>query len=173
MSPIRERDGCRGCDPEAVFELADGELDANREFDVRAHVEDCPECRELYERELALNSSLGAGRASGQEHCSVSRAVAMALPTRPAKVRVLWTFLSVALLFAALVALQLSGANPVNYVMDTVGTLWGFVSEFAGMSRAFFAVAGPVLLISLGIGAILDVIIAAAIFSASRHARRA
>lgn len=173
MSAIREHDGCRGCDPEAVFELADRELDRSRELEVRAHMEDCPGCRELYERELALSSSLDAARASGQEYCSVSRAVAMALPTRPARVRFLWALLSVALLFAALVALQLSGANPVNYVMDTIGTLWGFVSEFAGVSRAFFAVAGPVLLISLGIGAALDVLIAAAIFSASRHARGA
>ena len=173
MSLIREHDDCRGCDPEAVFELADKELDWSRELEVRAHVESCPECRGLYERELALNSSLGAAGISGQESCSVSRAVAMALPTRPAKVRFLWALLSVALLLAALVSLQLSGANPVNYVMDTLGTMWSFVSEFAGVSRAVFAVAGPVLLISLGIGAVLDVLIAAAIFSASRHARRA
>ncbi len=172
MSFSREHDG-RGCDPEAVFELADRELDRSREHEVRAHVERCDECRELYKRELDLNSSLGAAREHGQEPCSVSRAVAMALPTRPAKVRLLWALLSVLLLLVALATLQLSGANPINYLMDTLGMLWGYVSEFAGVSRVVFAVAGPALLISLGIGAILDVFIAAAIFSASRQTHRA
>ncbi len=172
MSPSREQDG-RGCDPEAVFELADRELDREREREVRAHLESCSGCLSLYNQEISLSASLSAAKISGGKPCSVSRAVAMALPTRPAKVRLLWAFLSVALLFAALATLQLSGANPINYLSDALGMLWGYVSEFAGVSRVVFAVAGPVLLISLGIGAALDIFIAAAIFSASRHARRA
>ena len=172
MSLSREQDD-RGCDPEAVFELADRELDREREREVRAHLESCSGCSSLYNQEISLSASLGAAKIAGEQPCSVSRAVAMALPTRPAKVRLLWAVLSVALLFAALAILQLSGANPINYFADALGMLWGYVSEFAGVSRVVFAVAGPVLMISLGIGAILDVFIAAAIFSASRHARRA
>ena len=48
----------RRCDPEAVFELADGTLGAQRGREIRAHLEDCPVCRELYERELELNALL-------------------------------------------------------------------------------------------------------------------
>lgn len=172
MSLSREQDG-RGCDPEAVFELADRELDREREREVRAHLESCSGCLSLYNQEISLSASLGAAKMTGAQPCSVSRVVAMSLPTRPAKVRLLWAVLSVALLFAALATLQLSGANPINYLSDALGILWGYVSEFAGVSRVVFAVVGPVLLISLGIGAALDVFIAAAIFSASRHARRA
>ena len=41
MSGPRE---CR-CDSEAVFELADGALDANRAREARAHLDSCPGCR--------------------------------------------------------------------------------------------------------------------------------
>jgi predicted anti-sigma-YlaC factor YlaD len=54
MSGPRER----RCDPEAIFELADGALSADRVREARAHLDDCPGCRELYERELELNALL-------------------------------------------------------------------------------------------------------------------
>ena len=48
------------CDPESVFELADGSLGSEREREIRAHFRDCSGCRTLYERELRLNASLGS-----------------------------------------------------------------------------------------------------------------
>ena len=48
------------CDPESVFELADGSLGPEREREIRAHLSVCGGCRTLYERELRLNASLGS-----------------------------------------------------------------------------------------------------------------
>ena len=36
-----------GCDPEKVFELADGGLNIEQEREVREHLASCPGCREL------------------------------------------------------------------------------------------------------------------------------
>ena len=48
------------CDPEAIFELADGSLEPERERGVRAHLRECEGCLTLYEKELRLNASLGS-----------------------------------------------------------------------------------------------------------------
>jgi anti-sigma factor RsiW len=48
------------CDPEPIFELADGSLGQERETEVRAHLRSCAACRTLYEKELRLNASLGS-----------------------------------------------------------------------------------------------------------------
>ncbi|HLL40251.1 MAG TPA: zf-HC2 domain-containing protein, partial [Rubrobacteraceae bacterium] len=89
-------DPCWGaCDPERVFELAEGSLETDQEREVRKHLTSCASCRELYERELYLNlylSSLDFSRVCSSR--SVCQWVAMALPTRPAKVRVLWGLLA-------------------------------------------------------------------------------
>ena len=66
------------CDPEPVFELADGSLGPERERGIRAHLRDCSGCRTLYERELRLNASLGS--LEFEETNSVCRSVAMMLP---------------------------------------------------------------------------------------------
>lgn len=164
--------GC-GCDPELIFEFADEGLDPERERGIRAHLGRCAGCRELYERELDLNTFLGSIEFSEPRAVSVSRRVAMAVPTRPVKVRVLWALLAGALLLVALLALEINGAAPVITVFGALEAFWGLASGSAGVVRAFLAVAGPLLLISLGVGALLDLLIAVAVLSASRRARRA
>ena len=52
---------CRGaCDPEKVFELAEGNLETNQEHEVRGHLAYCAGCQELYERELDLSANLSS-----------------------------------------------------------------------------------------------------------------
>ena len=58
MNGQRERGRGPLCGPEAIFELADGALGAEREREVRAHLRGCSECRDLYEKELNLNALL-------------------------------------------------------------------------------------------------------------------
>ncbi len=167
----------RGCDPERVFELADGGLTPQERRQAHSHLEDCPECRELYEREMELSSKLGScdfsGLGSDLGACDVSRRVAMALPTRPLKARFLWAVLSVGLLAVALAALEIGGVDPAAVGMGVVGTFWGLVSGGADVVRAFFPAAAPTVLVALGIGAVADLLIAAAVFAAARRAKRA
>lgn len=178
MDP-RSRAEHGGCDPEALFELADGALGPRRGREVRAHLEDCPDCRGFYEREVNLNALLGSldGSPEDQGACpasSVCQAVAMALPTRPARARVLWAALASVLLAVALIAFVLDGnANPFIPVAGALGDLWGFVLGLEDVLQAMFAAAGRPILTALAVGAALDVIIASALLSASRRRARA
>ena len=158
------------CDPEEIFELAEGVLGPEREREVRVHVGRCRGCRALYESELNLNASLGS--LEFVEHRSVCRAVAMALPTRSVKVRLLWAGLAVALLFVASLALSLDGTNPAIFAMDALVMFWGFVSGSADVVRVLLAAIGPALLVAVAVGALLDLIIAAAYLSVSRRRAR-
>jgi len=160
-----------GCDPEKVFELADGSLDTGQESEVRGHLSSCPGCRELYERELDLNAFLNSLDFSRVRSRSVCPVVAMALPTRTARVRVLWGLLASALLVAALVSLELNGTEPVILVMSILGACWGLVEGSADVARAVFAAAGTTILLALGLGALMDVLIALALVSVSRGRR--
>lgn len=170
MSP--EERGC--CEPELIFELADGGLDPERKRAVQNHLESCPACRELYKRELDLNNFLDSFELSvPRQSRAVSRGVAMALPTRPIKARLLWSLLAGALLTVALLALELNGTNLVVSTMGTLGMLWSFAEGFAdALQNAITAAATP-LLAALAVGAVLDLLIAVAVFSAARRARRA
>ena len=163
-------DGC-GCDPEKVFELADGSLRPEQQGSVREHLVSCPGCQELYEREMDLNAYLGSLDFSGMCSRSVCQGVAMALPTRPAGVRVLWAALAAALLVAALITLELNGAEPVLMAMSTLGTFWGMVAGSADVARAVFAAAGSTILRALALGAVMDILIALAVVSLSRGRR--
>ena len=158
------------CDPEELFELAEGVLGPEREREVRVHVDRCRGCRALYESELNLNASLGS--LEFEEHRSVCRAVAMALPTRSVKVRLLWAGLAVALLFVASLALSLDGTNPAIFAVDALVMFWGFVSGSADVVRVLLAEVGPALLVAVAVGALLDLIIAAAYLSVSRRRAR-
>ncbi len=164
---------CRGaCDPEKVFELAEGNLETGQEHEVRGHLASCAGCQELYERELGLNaylSSLDFSRVCPSR--SVCQWVAMALPTRPVKVRVLWGLLASALLVAALVSLELNGTEPVILAMSVLGTCWGLVAGSADVARAVFAAAGSTILLALALGAVLDVLIALAVATLTRGRR--
>ena len=172
MSIPGERDaseqGSCGCDPEKVFELADGSLSCEEEGGTRGHLSSCPECLELYERELDLNAYLSSLDFSEARHRSVCQGVAMALPTRPARARILWGLLAAALLVAALITLELNGAEPVLLAMSILGTCWGLISGSADVTRAFFAAAGSTILLMLALGALMDILIALAVVAVNR-----
>lgn len=167
--------GYRGncCDPELIFEFVDGGLTPERRRSVRNHLQSCSECQRLYERELDLSSSLKAFDFAEAGSCSVSRQVAMALPTRPMKARILWALLAVALFAVASLALQLGGTDPEALATSVLGTFWGLASGGAGILHAVFSAIAPMLLVALGIGAFVDLLIGAAVVSASRRSRRA
>ena len=164
------RPGGPRCDPARVFELADGGLPAEAELEVRSHLGRCPACRELYEDELRLNACIGSLEVG--EARSVCREVAMALPTRLVGGRILWAGLALALLGAVSLALSLDGTNPPALALDSVVAFWGFVSGLAEVAEAFLVAAGPGLLVALGVGAILDLLIAGVVFSVSRRRAR-
>jgi anti-sigma factor RsiW len=160
-----------GCDPEKVFELADGSLDTGQEREVRGHLSTCPGCREMYERELNLNAFLNSFDFPRERSRSVCPVVAMALPTRSIRVRVLWGLLASALLVAALVSLELNGTEPVILVMSVLGACWGLLEGSADVARAVFAAAGTTFLLALGLGALMDILITLAVVSVTRGRR--
>lgn len=160
-----------GCDPEKVFELADGSLGLEQERATREHLASCPGCQELYERELDLNAFLCSLDYSRIRSRSVCQGVAMALPTRPARVRVLWGLLAGALLVAALISLEFNGADPVFLAMSILGTCWDVIAGSTGVARTLFIAAGPTILLVLALGALIDVLIALAVVSVSRGRR--
>ncbi len=159
------------CDPQVIFELADGALGSGRTREVRDHVEACPGCRKLYEKELELNASLHSMEL-GQVR-SVCPGVAMALATRPLGARLLWAILALALLLVASLALSLSGNHPAAFAVNVLGTFWGAVSGFADVARTILIAAGPVILAALIVGALLDLVLAAALLWTTRRRARA
>jgi predicted anti-sigma-YlaC factor YlaD len=160
----------RRCDPELIFELADGELGPERAREIRDHLEACPGCRELYEKELELNAFLDSLELA--EPRSVCPGVAMALPTRPLKARLLWAVLALALLLIASLALSLDGTNPAVFAVNALGVFWGVVYGFADVARTVLIAAGPVLLVALAVGVLLDVSLAAALLWTTRRRAR-
>jgi predicted anti-sigma-YlaC factor YlaD len=158
------------CDPEAIFELADGALGPERVREIRNHLNDCPGCRELYEQELELNAYLRSMEFAQPR--SVCPQVAMALPTRPLKARLLWAVLALVLLLVASLALSLDGTSPMVFAVGALGTFWSLVSGFADVVQAVLVVAGPVLLVALIAGALLDLFIAAALLWTTRRRAR-
>ena len=158
------------CDPERVFELADGELPSDEEGSVRAHLNGCPSCRDLYEEELELNARIGSVEMG--ESRSVCREVAMALPTRLAGVRIVWAGLATVLLIVASLALSLDGTNPASPLVGALGAFWGFVAGLSDVVESLLVTAGPVLLLALGVGAVVDLTIAVVILSIARRRAR-
>lgn len=158
------------CDPEPIFELADGSLAPEREHDVRAHLSGCRDCLALYEKELRLNASLGS--LEFEETRSVCPGVAMALPTRSIKARLLWAVLAVVLLLTTSVTLILYGTNVAVVVVDALNVFWGLVAGFADVLQVVFAAIGPALLVALAIGALLDLVIAAVYLAVARRRAR-
>jgi anti-sigma factor RsiW len=158
------------CDPEPIFELADGSLEPEREREVRTHLRECQDCRSLYERELRLNASLGS--LDFEQPRSVCPGVAMALPTRSLRARMLWAGLAIALLLTTSVILVLGGSNFAAFFMEAVGVFWGFVAGMADVVQVVFAVVGPALLLALAVGAFVDLAIAAVYLAVSRRRAR-
>jgi predicted anti-sigma-YlaC factor YlaD len=162
--------GARRCDPEVIFELADGALGPERAREIRDHLEACPDCRELYEKELELNALLDSLELA--EPQSVCPGVAMALPTRSLKARLLWAVLALALLLVALLALSLDGTHPAIFAVNALGVFWGVVHGFADVARTALIAAGPVLLVALAVGTLLDLSLAAALLWTTRRRAR-
>lgn len=166
------RDAGCNCEPEVIFELADRALEPGREREVRKHLVDCPGCRKLYEREVRLNACLGSLEFSGADSRSVCEGVAMALPTRPVRARLVWALLAAGLLATALFALGTQGANPVAFVVDAVEAFQGVVVIFTDVLDTAFAAAGSLLLGALAAGAVLDLLLAAVLLSVVRRRTR-
>lgn len=163
--------GCN-CDPELIFELAERTLDVDREQEIYAHLDACPECRELYEQEMSLNATLGSLEFSEIRPRSVCEGVAMALPTRPMKARMLWAILALGLLLVALLALGVGGVQPLAAITGVLGASWGLVAGAVEMVQALLATAGWMLLAALAVGALVDLVIAVAVLSVTRRRTR-
>jgi hypothetical protein len=161
-----------GCDPEKVFELADGDLSVDQEREVREHLASCPGCWGLYERERDLSACLGSLDFSRMHRRSVCQSVAMALPTRSLQARVLWGLLAGALLVAALVSLELHGREPVIPVMSILSACWGLIVGSTELTRAVFSAAGTTILIALALGTLADVLIALTVVFIRNRGRR-
>ena len=162
----------RGCDPEKVFELADGGLSVDKEREVRAHLSTCPGCRELYKRERDLSAFLGSLDFSRVHSRSVCQSVAMALPTRPLGARVLWGLLAGTLLVAALVSLELNGTEPVILAVSILSACWGITVGSPEASRAGFGVAVSSVRGALGLGANAATLIALTLVFVKKGGRR-
>ena len=162
--------GPRPCDPEPIFELADGSLAPEQERAVRAHVGGCRGCRDLFEKELRLNASLGT--LDFDEPRSVCRGVAMALPTRSLRARLRWAGLAVVLLLTASVTLMLGGTNLAALFVEAMGVFWGFVAGLADVIRVVFTAVGPALLVPLAVGALVDLVVVTVYLSVSRRRAR-
>ena len=158
------------CDPEPIFELADGSLGPERDREVRALLRDCQDCRKLYERELRLNASLGS--LDFEQPRSVCQGVAMALPTRSLRTRLLWAGLAVVLLLIASMTMMLGGTNFAAFFLEAASVFWGFVAGLADVTQVVFAAVGPVLLVALAVGAIVDLVMVAVYLSVSRGRAR-
>ena len=160
--------GCN-CDAETIFELAERSLDAGRTREAKLHLEECPGCRELYERELRINERLGSLKFTETNQRSVCESVAMALPTRQVKARLLWAVLAVGLLGIALFALGSQGANPTAFVMNAVEAFQGTSMLLSDLLGTALAAAGSIALIALTVGAVLDLLLVGVLFSVSRR----
>jgi hypothetical protein len=158
------------CDPEPIFELADGSLGPEREREVRTHLRDCQGCLNLYKSELRLSASLGS--LDFEQPRSVCPGVAMALPTRSVRARLLWAGLAVVLLLATSLTMLLGGSNFAALFMEAVGAFWGFVAGMADAIQVVFTVVGPMLLVALAVGAVVDLAIAAVYLAVSRRRAR-
>ncbi len=163
--------GCN-CDPALVFELADQALGPRREREVRRHLDECPGCRELYERETRLNVCLCSLDLPGANLGSVRESVAMALPTRPVKARILWALVALGLLATALFALGTQGVNPAAFVIEAVQAFQNASMILTDVLDTTLAVAGSVILLALAVGAVLDLLLAAILFSVVRRRTR-
>ena len=159
------------CDPQEIFELTDGALGPEQAGEIRAHLEVCAGCSELYEKELELSAFLGSMELA--EPRSVCQGVAMALPTRPLKARLLWAVLALGLLVVASLASSLDGIHPAVFAVNALGLFWGVVSGFADVAMTLLIAAGPVLLVALVVGALLDLLLAAVLLWTTRRRTRA
>jgi hypothetical protein len=98
--------------------------------------------------------------------------VAMALPTRPLKARLLWASLALILLVVASLALSLDGTNPLVFAVNALDAFWGVVAGLADVVQTMLGAAAPILLAGLVVGALLDLCLAAALLWMTRRRAR-
>ena len=164
------------CDREKVFELVDGRgdpegIDPEQERKIREHLTSCSRCRELYERELNLNAFLNSLDFSVLRSRSVAQGVAMALPTRSARARVLWGLLAAALLTMAFLSVDFNSTGPVIVAISILGACWDSVVGLADVARVVFAAVGSTILLVLALGALVDLFVAFVVLFARRSRR--
>lgn len=164
--------GCK-CDPEMIFELAERSLDTGRARELKRHLDSCPGCRDLYEREVRFNERLGSIEFTEEDRKSVCESVVMALPTRPIKARFVWAVLALCMMAIALFALGAQGADPVAFVMQSVEAFQGIAMLLTDLLGTALAAAGSIALIALAAGAVLDLILVGVLFSVARRRTRA
>ncbi|WP_119068945.1 anti-sigma factor family protein [Rubrobacter indicoceani] len=170
--------GC--CDPEEIFDLAEGTLSPERRHFVRGHLDSCSECAARYRREVALSEGFSSGIAAGvaapsgpalKGASSVGREVAMCLPTRSLVARLMWGALAVGILIVTTLALSFGGENPIFILASGVESLFGYISAASNVSTLFLALVAPFVLVALGVGFFVDLLIAGAVYSLVRGTR--
>lgn len=162
-----------GCnyDEQELFEMVEGALESGREHELSAHLEKCPECYETYRRECGLSDSLrssldGASSCRGKRFL---RSVAMALPTRSRRFRMLWGIGGAFLLLAAVLALQAREVSPFVSFMQLTEAFNAFVMNFADTMEIMISAAGYVLLPVLGAVILANAVIAVLTLSMLRR----
>lgn len=166
-----------GCDPTRIFELAEGSLRPEEAREVRSHLEGCAGCRELHERERGLNACLGSLSFSEEVWVrsgahATHKSVAMALPTRCRVARAVWALLAGALLVSVAAVPEWDGlVGAVVLALGALAALWGLATVGADVIRAVLAAAGSTVLLVLVLGALVDLLVAAAVLLARRHAK--
>ncbi|MBX6764776.1 MAG: zf-HC2 domain-containing protein [Rubrobacteraceae bacterium] len=173
---MRWQEKSSGCDPARIFELVEGSLGPGEEREVREHLARCRGCRKLYEREAGLSAFLGSMR-----HCpppvqrgTISRGVAMALPTRSAKARAAWSTLAAVLFVAALLDLERTGGfELVGALTGAFNELSGLISGVAEAVHTGLSVVSWPLFVVLGVGTFVDAVIAVVVLAFVRRSRRA
>ena len=162
--------GC-DCSREELFELSEGMLEGERARQLRSHLRECSQCKEEYLRELRLNGSLSSSLRSSTSSGSggLLRSVAMSLPTRSRRGRMLWGAAGALLLVAALGALVAQGTFVVEPFMAATGTCHAFVMESADVAKLVLSVSGSLALPLLAAVVAINVLLAGVAYTVLRN----
>lgn len=170
----RSAGGC--CNPEEIFDLAEGNLDPERRRVVRSHIESCNVCEARYEREVSLSAGFCAGHGFFPkpatpkcDHDSVSREVVMNLPTRSRLARLAWGILAVGILAVTVFAFGTGGDNLFFVATGGAESFIGYVTAVSDVFKMVLAFVTPFLLVALAVGLVLDLLIGAVVFVAARR----
>lgn len=162
----------RACDPEGIFELAEGALYGEKRARLLMHLESCGSCRARYEREKSLSAGLCVFGGDREPEAHVAREVAFSLPTRSAASKVAWGTLAALLLVFAGGALVAGGAGSLlGLVGGSSDALWGFVSGTSSVLGSVISSLAPFIVGLLLLGALVDAAIAAVVLYAARRGR--
>ncbi|MGI8650429.1 MAG: hypothetical protein ACR2KW_08620 [Rubrobacter sp.] len=93
----------------------------------------------------------------------------MCLPTRSRLAKAMWGLLAIGILAATSLALSFGGENPLFLATGGAETLLGYVAAISDVSTLVIAFVAPFVLVALGIGFLVDLVIAGLVFSAVRR----